>query len=98
MQIEQAKLSMRFKSYRRKRIKLALMVEEFAYNMQLKGEQSQIDAREREKEDGKSKRISQQSTQTSKMIEQKKRDLPAIDFESNEDSLDGFDMAEFDPR
>ena len=34
----------------------------------------------------------------SKMIEQKKNDLPAIDFESNEDSLDGFDMAEFDPR
>ena len=43
------------------------MAEEFAYNMQLKGlEQSQIDAREKEKEDGKSKRISQQSTQTSK--------------------------------
>ena len=82
-----------------KELKLALMAEEFAYNMQLKGmEQSQIDAREKEKEKGKSKRISQQSTQTSKMIEQKKNDLPAIDFESNEDSLDGFDMAEFDPR
>ena len=24
--------------------------------------------------------------------------LPPINFESNEDSLDGFDMAEFDPR
>ena len=33
-----------------------------------------------------------------KMIEQKKRDLPAINFESNEDSLDGFDLAEFNPR
>ena len=38
------------------------------------------------------------STQTSKMIEQKKRDLPPVNFESNEDSLDGFDLAEFDPR
>jgi len=67
--------------------------------MQLKGvEQTQIDAREKEKEDGKSQRISQQSTQTSKMIQQKKRDLPPINFESNEDTLDGFDLAEFDPR
>ena len=100
MQIEQAKSQYEVqKLTAEKELKLALMAEEFAYNMQLKGqEQSQIDAREREKEDGKSKRISQQSTQTSKMIEQKKRDLPAIDFESNEDSLDGFDMAEFDPR
>ena len=32
------------------------------------------------------------------MIEQRKRDLPSINFESNEDSLDGFDLAEFDPR
>ena len=46
----------------------------------------------------KTKRISQQSTQTSKMIEQKKRDLPPVNFESNEDSLDGFDLAEFEPR
>ena len=100
MQLEQAKAQYEVqKLTAEKELKLALMAEEFAYNMQLKGlEQSQIDAREKEKEDGKSKRISQQSTQTSKMIEQKKRDLPAIDFESNEDSLDGFDLAEFDPR
>ena len=82
-----------------KELKLALMAEEFQYNMQLKGmEQKQIDMREMAKEEGKSERISQQSTQTSKMIEQKKRNLPPIDFESNEDSLDGFDLAEFDPR
>jgi hypothetical protein len=24
--------------------------------------------------------------------------LPPMDFESNEDSLDGFDLAEFNPR
>ena len=32
------------------------------------------------------------------MIEQRKRNTPSINFESNEDSLDGFDFAEFDPR
>ena len=32
------------------------------------------------------------------MIEQRKRNLPSISFESNEDSLDGFDLAEFNPR
>ena len=67
--------------------------------MQLKGlEQSGLQKRENEREKAKDNRISQQSTQTSKMIEQKQRDLPAIDFESNEDSLDGFDLAEFNPR
>ena len=50
------------------------------------------------REKGKSERISQQSTQTSKIVNQKKNDLPPIDFESNEDSLDGFDLAEFEPR
>ena len=50
------------------------------------------------KEDAKSKRISQQSTQQSKLIEQRKNNLPHVNFESNEDSLDGFDFAEFNPR
>ena len=98
--VEQAKIQYEIqKLTAEKELKLALMAEEFQYNMQLKGmEQEAIDVREEAKEQGKSARISQQSTQTSKMIEQKKRDLPSIDFESNEDSLDGFDMAEFDPR
>ena len=72
---------------------------EFNFNMQLKGlEQQGLQKREGEREKAKDQRISQQSTQTSKMIEQKKRNLPPIDFESNEDSLDGFDLAEFEPR
>ena len=54
--------------------------------------------REKAKEDGKSKRISQANTEQSKLIEQRKRNLPPINFESNEDSLDGFDLAEFNPR
>jgi len=32
------------------------------------------------------------------VINQRKNDLPPITFESNEDSLDGFDFAEFNPR
>ena len=72
---------------------------EFNYNMQLRGmEQSQIDQREEKKEKAKSDRISMGNTQQSKMIEQRKRNLPPFNFESNEDSLDGFDLSEFDPR
>ena len=50
------------------------------------------------KEDAKSKRISQANSEQSKMINQRKNNLPPINFESNEDSLDGFDLAEFEPR
>ena len=50
------------------------------------------------REKAKDKRISQQSTQQSQLITQRKNNLPPISFESNEDSLDGFDLAEFDPR
>ena len=81
------------------KLKGELMATEFQYQMQLKGvEQSQLDAREQKKEDSKDFRTKLQATQQSKMIEQRKRDLPSINFESNEDSLDGFDLAEFDPR
>ena len=80
-------------------LKRELMQTEFEFQMQLKGmEQQGLKNRENEREEAKNSRISKQSTQTSKMIEQKKRDLPAINFESNEDSLDGFDLAEFEPR
>ena len=54
--------------------------------------------REEKKEKAKSDRISMGNTQQSKMIEQRKRNLPPFNFESNEDSLDGFDLSEFDPR
>ena len=80
-------------------LKRSLMETEFNYQMQLKGaEQSQVDNRDQKKEDAKDFRTKLQATQQSKMIEQRKRDLPSINFESNEDSLDGFDLAEFDPR
>jgi hypothetical protein len=80
-------------------LKKELMAEEFQMNMQLKGvETDALKTRENEREVAKDSRISQQNTQQSKLIQQRKQDLPPINFESNEDSLDGFDLAEFEPR
>jgi len=100
MQLKQAEVSMEIEKQKNEAtLKSQLMAEEFQYNMQIRGmEQSQIDAREQNREKAKDKRINQQSTNQSKMIEQRKRNTPSINFESNEDSLDGFDLAEFDPR
>ena len=80
-------------------LKQQLMTYEFQLNMQLKGvEESQINKREESREKAKSDRISQQNTEQSQLINQRKKDLPPINFESKEDSLDGFDLAEFEPR
>ena len=72
---------------------------EFDMNMQLKGiEVDSLQKREDNREQAKADRISQQNTQQSKLIDQRKNNLPPMSFESNEDSLDGFDLAEFEPR
>jgi len=80
-------------------LKKQLMQTEFNFQMQLKGlEQSNLSQREQDREKAKDSRVSLQSTEQSKLIEQRKNNLPPINFESNEDSLDGFDLAEFEPR
>ena len=80
-------------------LKQELMATEFEYQMQIKGiQETSIDNREQSREDAKAKRISQANTEQSKLIEQRKNNLPPVNFESNEDSLDGFDFAEFNPR
>ena len=80
-------------------LKSHLMAEEFQYNQQIKGAEIQtLTQREKEREDAKAKRISQQNTEQSKLIDQRKNNLPPLNFESNEDSLDGFDLGEFEPR
>jgi len=80
-------------------LKAQLMQQEFNYNLQLQGmTQNQISQREQDKEKAKSERISQQNTQQSELITQRKNNLPPKTFESNEDSLDGFDLAEYEPR
>lgn len=80
-------------------LKSQLMAEEFQYSQSL-NEMSQklINDRDNRKEEEKNKRISIQNTQQSKLIDQRKNNLPPQNFESNEDSLDGFDLAEFEPR
>jgi hypothetical protein len=80
-------------------LKLQLMEREFQYNMQLNGMQTQLlQDRENMKEDRKDERISKQNTQQSKLITQRKNNLPPMKFESNEDSMDGFDLASFEPK
>ena len=100
IQIKQAEIAFDIEKLKNEAdLKRQLMDVEFNYQMQLHGaQQQQIDTREQNREDGKSQRIAEGNTQQSKMIEQRKRNLPAFNFESNEDSLDGFDLAEFNPR
>ena len=87
------------KSEQEAMLKSQLMREEFDYNMQMHGmEVNKISERDQMKEDAKAKRISQQNTEQSKLINQRKNNLPPVSFESNEDSLDGFDLAEYEPR
>ena len=100
IQIKQAEISFEMEKQNNEAdLKRQLMDVEFNYNMKLRGlEQSQIDTRETQREDAKSGRISQANTQQSKMITQRKTGGSPINFESNEDSLDGFDLSEFNPR
>jgi hypothetical protein len=79
--------------------KKELMQLEFDYNMQLKGiETDNLMKRENKKEDAKDERVNKQATAQSKLIDQRKNNLPPVNFESNEDSLDGFDLSSFNPR
>ena len=100
MQIMQAEVAMGIEKMKNEALlKSQLMEKEFAFNMQLKGqEQMQIDEREAAKEKGKADRITMANSQQSRLIAQRKQNLPPINFESNEDSLDGFDLSEFNPR
>ena len=80
-------------------LKSHLMAEEFNYNLELNNmEIGKISQRDQLKEDAKDKRVSLQNTQQSQLLNQRKNNLPPLNFESNEDSLDGFDLGEFDPR
>jgi len=100
MQIKQAEVAFDIeKSKNEAMLKSQLMREEYQYNVQLRSlDVGSLNEREKMKEDAKAKRISQQNTEQSKLINQRKNNLPPLSFESNEDSLDGFDLAEFEPR
>jgi len=80
-------------------LKSQLMEQEFNYNLRLRQMDGMaLSDRETSREDAKSQRISQQNSEQSKLITQRKNNLPPQNFESNEDSLDGFDLSEFSPR
>ena len=80
-------------------LKKILMAEEFNYQQQLRDiSEKALQDRETQREAAKDKRIDQANTQQSQLINQRKNNLPPQRFESNEDSLDGFDLAEFEPR
>jgi hypothetical protein len=100
MQVKQAEAAFEIEKMKNEAVlKQQLMELEFNMQMQLKGmEVDSLKQREDKKEEAKDKRVSIQNTQQSKLIDQRKNNLPPIDFESNEDSLDGFDLAEFEPR
>jgi hypothetical protein len=100
MQVKQAEIAFEIEKMQAEaQAKAQLMDLEFKYNQQLHGmQEQQLQVREDKREDAKSSRISQQNTEQSKLIDQRKNNLPPMNFESNEDSLDGFDLAEFSPR
>jgi hypothetical protein len=100
MQVKQAEVAFEIEKLKAEaQMKQMLMGEEFRYNMQIAGiKEESLNARDDMKEQAKAKRISQQSTEQSKLINQRKNNLPPMNFESNEDTLDGFDLAEFEPR
>ena len=100
MQVKQAEIAFEIEKMQAEaQLKAQLMEREFQYQMQITGMQAQdLQQREDNREKAKASRISQQNTEQSKLIDQRKNNLPPINFESNEDSLDGFDLAEFSPR
>ena len=100
MQLKQAEVAFEIEKLKNEAmLKERLMDKEFSLNMQLRGmEANQLQNREDQREKAKSDRISQQNSEQSKLINQRKNNLPPMTFESNEDSLDGFDLAEFEPR
>ena len=100
IQIEQAKIAFEVEKMQAEAaLKRELMAEEFNYNMGLRDiSEKALQERETQREEAKSERITQQNNQQSKLINQRQNNLPPQTFESNEDSLDGFDFAEFNPR
>ena len=100
MQLEQAKIAFEIEKMNNEaKLKSQLMAEEFGYNQQLRDiSEKALQSRETQREEAKASRINQQNTQQSRLINQRKNNLPPQVFESNEDSLDGFDLAEFSPR
>jgi hypothetical protein len=100
MQLKQAETEYRIREMQAEvELKRQLMDVEFQYNMQLKGMEGEvIKNRDMEKEKAKDKRVDLQATRQSDLINQRQNNLPPKNFESTEDSLDGFDLESFGPK
>jgi hypothetical protein len=87
------------KMYEEAKIKKDLMNHEFQLNLKLK--QLEVDAlknKETMKEDRKDERTKIQASQQSELIEQRNNQGSPKKFESENDSLGGFDLGSFEPR
>lgn len=82
------------------RLKQQLMELEFQYNMQLAQLQSQaITSKVQMAEDKKDQREKLRGSIQSELTNQRKNNLPPMDFESaGMDNLDGFDLSQFEPK
>jgi len=100
IQIKQAEVAFEIEKLKNEAIlKTQLMDKEFSLNMQLRGIDTELQmSKEDKKEAAKDKRISIQNTQQSKLIEQRKNNLPPVNFESNNDNMSDLDLSEFEPR
>ena len=100
IQLKQAEIAFEIEKQKNEALlKSQLMEQEFNYNQQLRDiSEKALAEREKSREKAKSDRISQQNSEQSQLITQRKNNLPPQRFESNEDSLDGFDLAEFEPK
>ena len=81
--------------------KKELMAQEFEYNMQLKGiETDGQKTKESDKEDRKDERTKLQASQQSKLIEQRQNNTPAQSFESSGNDVlsQGMGLGSFEPR
>ncbi len=100
VQLEQAENQLQIqRMYEEAKIKKDLMNHEFQLNLQLK--QLEVDAlknKETMKEDRKDERTRIQVSQQSELIEQRNNQGSPKKFESENDSLGGFDLGSFEPR
>ncbi len=100
VQLEQAENQLQIqRMHEEAKIKKDLMNHEFQLNLQLK--QLEVDAlknKETMKEDRKDERTRIQASQQSELIEQRNNQGSPKKFESENDSLGGFDLGSFEPR
>lgn len=77
-------------------LKDGLMEKEFNYKLQLTEKQQEyLNNRDMMKEEEKNVREDKRSTAQSKLINQRKNNLPPLNFESRQDTLDGFNLDSF---